>query len=95
MAIAGKKLYALYDGDNCVKIASKGATLVPRDIGHLMPEGMEPKAAKKAAQQAAKNIGGEKILHVAKGGSYHFVNDAPSFKLNGNVQFIQRTIKGT
>ncbi|WWT39220.1 DNA polymerase [Enterobacteria phage PRDvermilion] len=95
MAIAGKKLYALYDGDNCVKIASKGASLVPRDIGFLMPPEMEPLKAKKVAQQKAKNIGGEKILTVAKGGIYEFVNDAPSFKLNGNVQFIKRTIKGT
>jgi len=95
-AIAGKKLYALFDGEQCVKIASKGATLVPRDIGHLMPEN-EPDyiKAKKIASKKAKNIGGEKILSIANGSDYHFTNDAPAFKLDGRVQFIQRTIRST
>lgn len=95
-AVAGKKLYALFDNDNCVKIASKGATLVPRDIGYLIPkEETDLNKGKKIAKQLAKNIGGEKILIIANGGEYQFTNDAPSFKLDGRVQFIKRTIRGT
>lgn len=95
-AVAGKKLYALYDNENCVKIASKGATLVPRDIGYLLPENeTDLNKAKKIAKQRAKNIGGEKILLIAQGGSYEFTNEAPSFKLDGRTQFIKRTIRGT
>jgi hypothetical protein len=33
--IAGKKLYALYDGDECVKLASKGVRLTGADIKKL------------------------------------------------------------
>ena len=32
LAVAGKKLYALFDGDKCVKQASKGARLTPDQI---------------------------------------------------------------
>lgn len=95
MAIAGKKLYALYDGDNCVKLASKGVSLIPRDIDSFMPAEMDYKQARKIAKQTALNIGGNKILKVADGGTYQFVNDAPSFKLNGKVQFIKRKIRST
>jgi hypothetical protein len=35
LSIAGKKMYALYNGAECVKMASKGAHLEPRDIFDL------------------------------------------------------------
>lgn len=35
IGIAGKKMYALYDGKECVKMASKGADLDPADIFSL------------------------------------------------------------
>lgn len=35
IAIAGKKLYALFDGTRCVKIASKGVELLPNEISDI------------------------------------------------------------
>jgi hypothetical protein len=32
VAIAGKKLYAVFDGDECVKLASKGVRLTPSEV---------------------------------------------------------------
>lgn len=95
MAIAGKKLYALYDNDNCVKLASKGVSLIPRDIDHLIPPEMDYQSGKKVAKQLAMNIGGGKIVSVAKGNTYQFISDAPSFKLTGEAQFIKRKIRST
>jgi len=64
-ACGGKKLYALFDEKGeCVKMASKGARLVPNDI-----------------------------KEIAKGKVINWQNDAPCFKLTGQVQFIERNIK--
>lgn len=64
-ACAGKKLYALFDkkGD-CVKMASKGAKLMPSDL-----------------------------IKISKGKEILWQNDAPCFKLTGQAQFVQRTIR--
>jgi hypothetical protein len=35
VAIAGKKLYAAFDGEKCIKLASKGARLQPSDVVSL------------------------------------------------------------
>lgn len=35
VAIAGKKLYALFDGTQCLKVASKGVRLKGHDIAHI------------------------------------------------------------
>lgn len=40
IAIAGKKMYALFDGDECVKQANKGARLTPAEIVHVAEGGM-------------------------------------------------------
>lgn len=67
MAIAGKKLYALFDKDNeCVKLATKGVRL-----------------------------NADEIVSVAKGEKVLWSNDAPSFSLLGEANFIKRSIQMT
>lgn len=65
MAIAGKKLYALFDKNNeCVKLATKGVRLTANEI-----------------------------VSVAKGERVVWANDAPSFSLLGETNFIKRSIQ--
>jgi hypothetical protein len=66
IAIAGKKMYAFFDGDKCIKKAHKGA-----------------------------RIGADDIVAVASGSTVTSRNDAPTFKLDGSVQFIKREIRRT
>jgi DNA polymerase elongation subunit (family B) len=66
IAIAGKKLYACFDGNTCVKKATKGA-----------------------------RISEQEIVEVATGGTALYQKIAPTFKLDGRVQFIERRIKRT
>lgn len=66
IAIAGKKLYACFNGETCVKKATKGA-----------------------------RISADEIIKVANGGTVLFKNAAPTFKLDGRVQFVKRRIKRT
>lgn len=92
--IAGKKIYTLFKDGNCIKIASKGVRVVPRDIYNYLPEFPDEKSVKLAKQEML-NIGGEQIKNIAEGGEYLFKNDAPSLKLNGNYNFVERTMKST
>lgn len=69
LAIAGKKLYACFDGGlngKCIKKATKGA-----------------------------RISEAEIVAVAQGGSAMYRKDAPTFKLDGSVQWIERRIRKT
>ena len=66
IAIAGKKLYACFDGDKCVKKATKGARISPAEIED-----------------------------VARGETVTFSKDAPTFKLDGSIQWIERRIRKT
>jgi DNA polymerase type B, organellar and viral len=66
VAIAGKKMYACFDGDTCIKQASKGARVTP-----------------------------EEIVRVAQGETVTFRKDAPTFKLDGRVEFITRELRRT
>lgn len=66
IAIAGKKLYALYDGAECIKQASKGSHISAADI-----------------------------MKVASGEEVLYRQDAPAYKLDGSVQFIERRIRRT
>lgn len=92
--IGGKKIYALFKGGNCVKIASKGVRVIPRDIYNFLP--VFPNADDvKTAKQDMLNIGGEEIKAVAMGGEFIFKNDAPSLKLDGKHAFVERAMKST
>lgn len=68
LAIAGKKLYALFKNrpikKDCVKLATKGARLKPHEI-----------------------------VKIAKGERIKWKNDAPNFKLDGQVKFVERYIR--
>lgn len=66
IAIAGKKLYAMFNDGDCIKQASKGS-----------------------------HISAQEILTVARGGEVLYRQDAPAFKLDGSVQFIERRIRRT
>lgn len=66
LAIAGKKLYALFDGDECVKLAAKGARMEADDI-----------------------------VALARGEKITWRNEAPNFKIDGGVRWIERTIERT
>lgn len=66
IAIAGKKLYAMWDKKDVVKIASKGS-----------------------------KISADDILAVARGGVKMYRKDAPTFKLGGETQWIERKIRRT
>lgn len=92
--IAGKKIYSLFDKGNCVKIASKGVRVLPRDIYNFLPE-FPTNDDVKTAKQDMMNIGGNEIKVIAEGGEFLFKNDAPSLKLNGSHNFIERNIKST
>lgn len=87
--IGGKKIYALYDSGNCVKIASKGVRVIPRDIYDFLPESPTEKDIKDA-KRIMQNLGGEQIKKVALGGEFEFKNDAPSLKLTGEHLFVER-----
>lgn len=73
IAIAGKKLYALFN---------KG-TVVTDDKG-------KPKQASKGSRLTATEI-----RRVADNGIVKYENPVPAFKLDGNHQFINRTIRKT
>lgn len=92
--IGGKKIYALFENNNCVKIASKGVRVIPRDIYNFLPE-LPNENDVKIAKRDMMNIGGEEIKAVALGGEFLFKNDAPSLKLDGNYNFIERNMKST
>jgi hypothetical protein len=61
--IAGKKLYAAFLSGECVKLASKGARLTPRDV-----------------------------VSICRGGAVEWANDAPSFSLSHEPNFVRRKI---
>lgn len=92
--IGGKKIYSLFKNNNCVKIASKGVRVIPRDIYNFLPEFPDENDVK-IAKQDMMNIGGEQIKTVATGGEFLFKNDAPSLKLDGNHNFVERNMKST
>lgn len=92
--IGGKKIYSLFDKGDCVKIASKGVRVVPRDIYEFLPANPTP-ADIKEAKRIMENIGGNEIKNVALGGTFNFKNDAPSLKLDGEHLFIERNMRLT
>lgn len=66
IAIAGKKMYACFSSDKCIKMATKGARLTS-----------------------------DEIIRVANWEMVKFRKDAPTFKLDGRVTFIEREIRRT
>lgn len=92
--IGGKKIYALYQNQNCAKIASKGVRVVPRDIYEFLPQNPTDKDVK-IAKQKMMNLGGAEIKNVAMGGEFLFKNDAPSLKISGAHNFVERIMKQT
>lgn len=66
IAMAGKKLYACFSGNECIKMACKGSRLSP-----------------------------DEITRVAQGETVTFKKDAPTFKLDGRVEWISRKIRRT
>jgi DNA polymerase elongation subunit (family B) len=66
IAMAGKKLYACFDGEKCIKKAHKGSSLTPAEI-----------------------------FRVAQDESIIYRKEAPTFKLDGRVTWIERKIKKT
>lgn len=92
--IGGKKIYGLFKKGHCVKIASKGVRVIPRDIYNYLPE-FPALDDVKNAQQEMMDIGGENIKSIALGGDFTFKNDAPSLKLDGSHIFVERLMRST
>lgn len=92
--IGGKKIYAMYDGDRCVKVASKGVRVIPRDIYEFLPQNPTPEVIKETKQKML-DIGGSEIIRIAMGEDFQFKNDAPSLKLDGRSIFVERTMRNT
>jgi hypothetical protein len=64
LAIAGRKMYALFSGGQPVKWASKGVRITP-----------------------------DAIRRAALGETITYTRDSPTFKLNGDVQFLTRNVR--
>ena len=64
IAIAGKKLYAVFDGEKCIKKANKGVRITAAEI-----------------------------VRAAQGETIETHRLAPSYKLDGNHQFISRKVR--
>ena len=68
--------------------------VVPRDIYEFLPQNPTDKDVK-IAKQKMMNIGGAEIKNVAMGGEFLFKNDAPSLKISGAHNFVERIMKQT
>jgi len=79
IAIAGKKIYACFDTNKVCTCKSN-----PKDCQYHV----------KQATKGAK-LTPEQIVSVARGSVVEFKKIAPTFKLNGDVQFIKRNIRRT
>ena len=64
LAIAGRKMYALFNGEECVKYASKGVRISP-----------------------------EAIVQAAPGAVIEYRRDAPTYRLDGSVDWITRRVR--
>ncbi len=64
LAIAGRKMYALFDGKQCLKYASKGVRISPEDI-----------------------------VKAAQGQIITYEREAPTYRLNGSVDWLTRRIR--
>lgn len=79
IAIAGKKMYAVFKGDRCIKTAHKGARFAPIGVG----------------KDKEQQISGDAIIRIAKGEEIESENPVPAFKWNGEYSFTSRTIRRT
>ena len=64
LAIAGRKMYALFNDSTCVKYACKGVRITPEDI-----------------------------IKAASGEVITYERDAPTYRLDGSVDWITRKIR--
>jgi hypothetical protein len=64
LAIAGRKMYALFDGSACVKYASKGVRITP-----------------------------EQIRAAAEGAVITYRREAPTYRLDGSVDWLTRRVR--
>lgn len=64
LAIAGRKMYALFNDKQCVKYACKGVKITPEDI-----------------------------VRAAQGEVVTYERDAPTYRLNGSVDWITRRVR--
>jgi DNA polymerase type B, organellar and viral len=91
IAIAGKKMYALYDKKKVVKFASKGVGVTEKEMREFAKRNKIEDES-----QAKSGLMGEKIGRVSRGEKVVFQRDAPSYRmLDGSVNFITRNVKST
>lgn len=84
IAIAGKKLYAVFDG---------GLTAIPDDHGKTDFVPGYGNCIKKAHKGA--NLSGAEVYTVAMGGEVEYCKPAPAFRFDGNHTFTRRIIRRT
>lgn len=89
-AIAGKKLYALLDGDP-IRCARRKAEAQANNTK------LEYVGAAQKVKQANKGVSvtPAEIVRIAQGETVHTFRDAPSFRLNGTHAFISRKVRMT
>lgn len=87
-AIAGKKLYALYDPESLKK---------PRRVWNIEFQEWDDNPDRKALKLSSKggSLSVDEIIKIAKGGHVLFENDAPTFSLHRETRFIHRNFVST
>lgn len=87
-AVAGKKLYALYDPQTLK---------LPKRLKDPQFGLMEPNPARRPLKISSKggNLTVDEIIKLAKGGEVIYRNDAPTFSLHNEPKFISRKFVAT
>lgn len=95
MAIAGKKLYGLYDlqPEAWKKAAGKLGLEDARKMGSFIRGNRRLYPIKKASKGVS--LSGREIYHVANGGEIRYKNPVPNFSLNGRTEYVTRKIRQT
>jgi hypothetical protein len=87
-AVAGKKLYALYDPKTLA---------LPKTVWNPKFKCRDPNPDRRALKLSSKggSLSVDEIIKLAKGGTVQFKNDAPTFSLHKNPRFITRNFVAT
>lgn len=87
-AVAGKKLYALYDLETLA---------LPKTVYNKEWKCQEPNPARKALKLSSKGgqISLDQIIDICNGKVVRYENDAPTFSLHRDTRFIHRNFRMT
>lgn len=88
VAIAGKKLYAMYDPETLA---------LPKTVYNKEFQAQDPNPARKAMKLSSKGgqLSVDDIIAICKGQTVRYENMAPSFSIHKDTKFIARNFKMT